>query len=538
MTGAGNSAIAANLVELLDTYRLELSAQWAQRILDLPEFQGTQPLEKGVLTWTERGITALIEKLLDDGDSDSDFEIFLINLLHSFQDIGLGGCSAIIGLLQLRQAALSLLWDHSEHTPVDIQQCIAPLDKITAYAAARLAEIYAAEVNKDIRQKHDRKALMLRMAEMASSTLDLHEILCAIDEVMTPIFGRVAFYFLHEGKYMDVEDPTGVSIAHPVDAFTLEPIESKAPAICYDAMTDPRTYKPTVEKFGLKSLLALPIMAKGQVVAVALVVPSLTEYKNFSQEEIEIASEIVNTAGMAVENARLHRETERLAVIEERSRIARDLHDESDQLITGTLCVVQAAQEAFRRQRTEEALNELETAKRILRQIDAQNRLIVSGLRSITLDGLGLGEALELYFQDFRERYRIACALEISGSYKSVNEEIATAAYRIVQEALTNVALHSKASSVKVRISCGSQMLKVVVEDNGIGFDVNTINVKGIVSRGICGMQERALRVGGRVEIDSDCLHGTRIIVNLPHSHIAVSEPQSECDSSSRSGLY
>jgi signal transduction histidine kinase len=520
------SNIASKLAKFLDENRMVLSRQWAQQILELPDFQGCQPLEKGFRSWTERGISAIIEKLI--GEASSAFEKSLFDLFTSWQDVGLGNCDSIVGLLQIRPAALSLPWDIRKFTPEEIEQCTELLDEVTAYLACRLAEIHAEEIEVGLREQHERMALLLRMAEMANSTLDLHKVLCTIDEVMAPILGRVAFYDVYDGKYMDVEDPSGEIIDHPVDAFTLEPVERKVPVVCYDAATDPRTHKPTVERFGLKSLLALPIMAKGKVVAVALVVPSMTEYKVFSEEEIELAWGIVNTAAMAIENARLYQEAERLAVVEERSRIARDLHDESDQLITGALCVIQAAQEAIRRDRTTQALSELDTAKKILRQIDARNRLIVSGLRSIALGDLRLGEAFELYFQDFRERYKVACTLEIAGSYRDINEDVSTAAFRIVQEALTNVALHSNASSVSVFVNCEPQRLQIVVEDDGIGFDVNTIEMRSVVNSGISGMQDRAQRVGGTVEIKSDGVHGTRVIINLPYANNGGSAQQSE----------
>ncbi len=196
----------------------------------------------------------------------------------------------------------------------------------------------------------------------------------------------------------------------------------------------------------------------------------------------------------------------------ERAAIARELHDELGQVLTALrmdavwlrnrLLTVDA--EAARR------------ADGMCASIDMniqEIRSIALRLRPRVLDDLGLVDALEWFTIDFERRTGIACIYR-SQPLPPVSNALATAAYRIVQEALTNVARHAKASFAEVSLSQMEGNLQILVVDNGVGFDVmNLVDMEGL---GIAGMRERALLVGGVIEVVSEPGAGTRLVFKAP----------------------
>jgi signal transduction histidine kinase len=140
-------------------------------------------------------------------------------------------------------------------------------------------------------------------------------------------------------------------------------------------------------------------------------------------------------------------------------------------------------------------------------------RSIAVRLRPGVLDDLGLIPALEWFTADFEKRTGITCVFEHS-HVPAVNDVIATAAYRITQEALTNVVRHASAKSVHVTLRMEDGSLILEVNDEGCGFDVTRL--EDSESLGIAGMRERAALVGGSLEIRSRKAAGTHIFCRIP----------------------
>lgn len=201
---------------------------------------------------------------------------------------------------------------------------------------------------------------------------------------------------------------------------------------------------------------------------------------------------------------------------EERHRIALDLHDGSNQLITGVLFEIQAAQQGIRDKRFEQSLEKLETAKGLLRTIEAENRRIIAGLRPPVLDSEGLVAALRWYIENFQEQYGINCLLRISGEPSQLSPEVETATYRIVQESLNNVAEHAQARNVHVLVEFRPERLHLVLSDDGVGFDPQSERVILANRMGLIGMRERAESIGGRLNAQSKPGRGTRISLKVP----------------------
>jgi PAS domain S-box-containing protein len=201
----------------------------------------------------------------------------------------------------------------------------------------------------------------------------------------------------------------------------------------------------------------------------------------------------------------------------ERGRIARELHDQVGQMLTALKLNLHAIQSA--RDEGEVSLL-IEDNLKMLDGALEQVRDLSVGLRPPLLDDLGLVTALH-WFVDHQAQRTGVRAEFISDSVDSdlrFSTELETACFRIAQEALTNVARHARAKTVTIRLSRKRDHLILLIEDDGVGFEMEALQGHALASAtlGLRGMQERAHAVGGRVKIDSATHKGTQVFVELP----------------------
>lgn len=207
---------------------------------------------------------------------------------------------------------------------------------------------------------------------------------------------------------------------------------------------------------------------------------------------------------------RLQKLSRRLLAVQEqeRRRLARELHDEIGQLLTGLSFRLDAAAKAS----AADIPERLAEARSLVRELTAQVRELSQCLRPSLLDDLGLGPALDWLVCRFSTQTGLCVELN-TGRLGRYPAEVETAAYRIVQEALTNAARHAAAENVVVRLSGDAAGLAVEIVDNGCGFDPAAPPAG---TGGLSGMRERAELLGGSFAIDSTPGVGTRVTARLP----------------------
>ena len=204
---------------------------------------------------------------------------------------------------------------------------------------------------------------------------------------------------------------------------------------------------------------------------------------------------------------------------EERSRIARDLHDELGQMLTAMKLEVAMPSARYHDDPPELS----EKLRSLLALIDSTMdsvRAIAADLRPPVLD-LGLVPAIEWQAQEFRRRTGIACELALEDGDIELETERATAVFRMRQETLTNVARHARATQVEITLTRDQGMLQLAVEDNGVGMLAHPPHAKKTF--GLLGLRERALMVGGEVGIDSRPGR-TTVCITLPVAGITMDE--------------
>ncbi len=198
---------------------------------------------------------------------------------------------------------------------------------------------------------------------------------------------------------------------------------------------------------------------------------------------------------------------------EERSHIAREIHDELGQVLTGLKMDVTWLAKRLRDDQ-KPLLEKTESMSRLIDATVRTVRRIATGLRPEVLDNMGLVAAVGWQAKEFQRRTGIRCRVKLPPETTRLGLEPSTTTFRIFQEILTNVARHSRATRVDINLQVSKERLTLEVADNGVGMSEGELNGKR--SLGLLGMQERALLVGGEVNIDSAPGEGTKVAVSIP----------------------
>lgn len=200
---------------------------------------------------------------------------------------------------------------------------------------------------------------------------------------------------------------------------------------------------------------------------------------------------------------------------QERKRIARELHDETSQVLTSLLISLAILEESIT---TQEARERIADTRKLAHQTLRAIRNLSIDLRPSALDDLGLLPALRWYVKEYQKKCSIDVEFVAPGFKERLPAEMETALYRIVQEALTNTARHANAHKVLITIKEDDNAVYATIADDGHGFDVETLLKTADQERGLglAGMSERALLLGGSLNINASPGHGTTIEVRIP----------------------
>ena len=276
----------------------------------------------------------------------------------------------------------------------------------------------------------------------------------------------------------------------------------------------------------IRNWLVVPLVANDKVIGVVGL--GKTEAGYFTQEHIQWAEMLVGQATMAIQNAwlfeqvragheRLQSLSRRLVEVQESERryIARELHDETSQALTALMFGLRLMEQEVGH--PENLLARLAELKQLTDGILEDLHRLAMDLRPASLDHLGLVAALEQLVKVVCERYNLGVRFKTVGISEEVRlpDDVETALYRIVQEALTNVVRHARANNVDVILELQEGRSIIVVEDDGVGFDALEIHKSGHL--GLLGMQERAQMAGGTLQVESRPGGGTTIVAEVPY---------------------
>ncbi len=411
------------------------------------------------------------------------------------------------------------------------------------------------------RQRRRLQALYKLAAEVASLR-DLQRVLdTALRHCLSLTESQFGFIGLNtaDGSAMDVAAIQGFdAMPEFYQRFHLIPLRpnifaravlENRPVRSSDAAIDPARVGQPSGHPPVRTFLGVPLRLRGRVAGMIGVANRPSEY---SAEDQDLLTAYASHVAIAIQNARLYEElkaaksdleeqvaarTSELAeakealaqkaaqlqmlLIEtvnvqerERERIAHDMHDGVNQLIIGAMLEVKAARERLRSGEREPVERALSQIRSVLGQVDGELKRLIFDLRPPTLDALGLADSITRYAERFLISTGTDCAVRVSGPTRRLPPHVEIGVYRVMQEALNNVALHSGARRVQLSLDFSDGLVQLVVTDDGRGFDVKA--GRNGQHLGLLGMRERAERLDGELRIDSNPGVGTCVTLRVP----------------------
>jgi two-component system sensor histidine kinase DevS len=404
------------------------------------------------------------------------------------------------------------------------------IEMLAAYAGAAIenARLYERlqEREQTLTRRNEQLALMNEVGSALASSLELDEILNKTLALLMAHFkveageiflreedretlrlvlhrGQAAEAFWTRNRYKVGEGMVGKAAA------------TGQPVISSQLEKDDLATRQAVVEAGFKEFACIPLTARGEVVGVLTI--ATRSRKTISKNELQLMISVAAGAGVAIENARLHYNARRLAVLEERERIGMDLHDGIIQSIYGVGLTLENARDLLDEQpkEAEERLNKaMDGLNRTIRDI----RSYILDLKPRQLFGEGLLEGINRLIAEFRQNTKAEVTLTgVKGDYLTdLPQTHAMTLFHICQEALANIAKHAGAQKVNINMWGTSDRVLLEVQDDGRGFDFE--RTSKTVGHGLANMQTRVSSVGGDLDVSSNHGEGTTILAWVPRA--------------------
>jgi PAS domain S-box-containing protein len=273
-----------------------------------------------------------------------------------------------------------------------------------------------------------------------------------------------------------------------------------------DAPSDPRVAHRITGPEAIQSLMHVPIKISGEVFGVYGV--NYCRRHVFTVDEERLLTALAQRAAVAIQNAQLYEQAQQAAAVEERQRLARELHDAVTQTLFSSSLIAEVLPRLLERDPSE-ARQRLEELRQLTRGALAEMRTLLLELRPAALIEVPLADLLRQLCDAFTGRSRVPALLSVQG-HTQLPSDVQVALYRIAQEALNNVAKHARARQVEVLLRCSPERVALTVRDDGSGFDLLDVTADHL---GLRIMRERAAAVGAQLDIESRSGHGTRVHV-------------------------
>ena len=257
----------------------------------------------------------------------------------------------------------------------------------------------------------------------------------------------------------------------------------------------------------MRSFLGVPIVSRSGVIGAFYLTEKLAA-PEFDEDDEKLIVMLAAHAATTIENARLYERSRELSIVEERNRLARELHDSVSQKLFGLVLSAEAAGTLLDRD-PGEARAELDRLRTLAQEVMEELRSLVFELRPPALESEGLATALRKHVDVLRRVYRREIHLELTGTPRRV-PELEREVFRVAQEALQNALRHADATRLDVELAANDGRLLLTVRDDGVGFDPQAAGVR---SRrlGLTSMEERAEALGGTLSIESRPGEGTTV---------------------------
>jgi len=326
-----------------------------------------------------------------------------------------------------------------------------------------------------------------------------------------------------EGANFAKADPEHPFIKNPLswkeDPGLAEVFFSGAPVACEDVEHDPRisiALREYLKSGGTRKFLRIPTLVGGHVKGFIGVRHGARP--PYRPEEIELAQALAHQAMLAIQLNEFAEQSQRAAVLGERNRMARDIHDTLAQGFTGVIVQLEAAEDAIACYRRKEADEHLQQASELARRSLNEARRSVHALRPEALQRGNFWEALKGIIKNTTVGTAVHTSFALRGKLPELSQVWQENLMHIGQEALTNALKYAHPHKFETRLSCNTKDLRLELRDDGDGFKVKDRH-DGV---GLTGMSERGEQMGGTLIVTSSRTKGTKVVVELPYNHESI----------------
>lgn len=396
------------------------------------------------------------------------------------------------------------------------------------------------QVQRSVRQLQD---LIHYIAAAASRPTELTDVLASsLDKVLEMTgfqSGHICLLAMGEGELRLVVQrglpclAAACAAAHSQEGVSRRPVHSLNKVVVWNGAADSSPGTACSEA-GFELQVSIPVGSMGNPLGVMHLLAGVD--LELEPYQLDVLAAVGEQIGLVVENSRLYEEVHSLAVLEERERLSRELHDDLAQVLGYLQLKSKAVGLLLAGGRLDQAQVELTEMQQVTRDTQRDVRELILGLRTTVTPAAGLIPTITEYVHRFREQNGI-CATVVTSDDLSL--ELAPLAevqlLRIVQEALTNVKKHAGASRALVRFELDDGYAKVTIEDNGQGVVLVRCKERSGEHFGLQTIQERAELVGGTYQLATESGGGTRIVVRLPLD-VKGDNLDEECDACSLGG--
>ena len=298
-------------------------------------------------------------------------------------------------------------------------------------------------------------------------------------------------------------------------AFIQEMLFTKSPAVCDDIAHDSRL-NPEIREYltrkGAKRFMTVPMFVTGEIRGFIGI--QHRQQCAYRADQIELAQALAHHVMMAAHGQDLIEQQREAAILKERTRMARDIHDTLAQGFTGVIVQMEAAEEALLEEDSEHAIGHVHRARELARESLREARRSVHALRPQALEKAPFADALEAIIKNTAAGTALRTEFRITGKPRELARLVEENLLHIGQEALTNSLKHAHATKFQAQLSFNPDAVYLELQDNGDGFNVGNANGGGF---GLIGMKERAEQIGATVDVSSKPGAGTSIVAVSPY---------------------
>lgn len=494
------------LEEATALFQSDASAIWIPQTCELEHVITQDPLKLEELFPEKQILNREIQSILN-----VDKPVFLTEMPFQIE----GVTTMVVAPLRaenIPDRTLALYYAQRKDFQEDERRLLKTITDVVVIALGRIAILESLE--KQVVDRTREITTLYELAEISASSEDLTTILAqSLHKVLTAVDGQAGTIHLLNDDSTNLE--MGVSwglsseleielqVTSLEDAFWRRIVDKHEPLLLMDLRDEIHTPLALVHSH-LRCFIGVPILARDEVLGIISIFHTIEH--DPSVDEISLLGLVSDQIGLAIERTRLREQTRDAAIVHERQRLARDLHDAVTQSLYSLSFIAKASRNLAKVGQWDQVEKHLLTVQETAQQSLKEMRLLVYELMPIFLEEQGLVDILQQRLDFVEDRSGVETEIIVEG-YFDLPSEVRVGIYRIAQEALNNTLKHSTATQVVVRLFDKGNRVELEIEDNGIGFDPE----RTIGGMGLANMRERARILGGELSIESSMDRGTRV---------------------------